>query len=210
MDTWVESYLIAHPNQKVRNSAAILVVSLVPSSTFRQSFRPSRSILNPLKEPILKEPILGQEETEILHQVLEFLFGLLPSARNYVDLQQYGSGRLVAFLQTMTHCLLTRTEKRMFAPHFDNLWQLFHPKLSEPSIPINHNKQALLNLWYTLCNDCAENVHLILQNPSVVKNIAFNYILADHEDTEVTIRKLVCLESKNGSWKTTPHSLSSA
>ncbi len=94
----------------------------------------------------------------------------------------------------------------MLETHFLNLWQLFHPKLSEPSIPVNHNKHSLLNLWYTLCVDCPENVRLILQviqllsfvfldldlnvkwsfqNPHVLKNIAFNYILADHEDTEV-------------------------
>ena len=69
--------------------------------------------------------------------------------------------------------------------HFDNLWSLFHPKLSEPSIAIHHNKQALLQFWHTLCSDCPENIQLILDNPAVTKNIAFNYILADHEDPEV-------------------------
>ena len=73
----------------------------------------------------------------------------------------------------------------MFGPHFSNLWQLFHPKLSEPSIPVHHNKQALLSFWYNVCVECPENIQLILQNPHVTKNIAFNYILADHEDTDV-------------------------
>ena len=39
MNNWVEQYLLAHPNHKVRSSAAFLVVSLVNSSPFRQAFR---------------------------------------------------------------------------------------------------------------------------------------------------------------------------
>jgi ubiquitin carboxyl-terminal hydrolase 34 len=58
-----------------------------------------------------------------------------------------------------------------------DLWQLFHPKLSEPAIPIHHNKQALLIFWNHVTQDCPENVALILQNAHVTKNIAFNYIL---------------------------------
>ena len=78
--------------------------------------------------------------------------------------------------QALTHCLLTKTEKRMFEPHFMNLWQLFHPKLSEPSISIHHNKHALLNLWYTLCVDCPENVNLILQVRRSVKMMWTSFV----------------------------------
>ncbi|XP_040568738.2 ubiquitin carboxyl-terminal hydrolase 34 [Lepeophtheirus salmonis] len=199
LENWVEQYLIAHPNQKVRNSASFLVVSLVPSNHFRQAFRTARS----------STVILDSEERDILHQVIEFLFGLLLNCRHYADLQQHGSAKLVAYFQTMSHFLLSRTEKLMFEPHFLNLWQLFHPKLSEPSIPIHHNKQALLNFWYNLCMDCTENVRMILSNPNVTKNIAFNYILADHEDTEVInfnrimlptyygLLRLCCIQSRS-------------
>lgn len=61
------------------------------------------------------------------------------------------------------------------------------PKLSEPAIATNHNKQALLSFWYNMCVDCPENVRLVVQNPVVTKNIAFNYILADHDDQEVVL-----------------------
>ena len=66
----------------------------------------------------------------------------------------------------------------------------------------------MLHFWYTLCQDCPENVRLILSNPLVTKNIAFNYILADHEDTEVVnfnrmmlptyygLLKMCCIESR--------------
>ena len=181
METWIEQYLIGHQNQKVRNSAAFLVVSLVPSAHFRQAFRSARGVPSPVRDSLLSRG----EETECLHKILEFLYGLLQNARQYTDLQQHGSGKLVAYFQTMTHFLLTRTEKLMFGTHFGSLWQLFHPKLSEPSIPVHHNKQALLSFWYNVCVDCPENIQLILQNPQVIKNIAFNYILADHEDTDV-------------------------
>lgn len=38
-----------------------------------------------------------------------------------------------------------------------------------------------------MCVDCPENVRLVVQNPVVTKNIAFNYILADHDDQEVVL-----------------------
>ena len=64
-----------------------------------------------------------------------------------------------------------------FGPYFMELWQIFHPKLSEPAISINQNKQTLLLFWNHVLIDCRENVTLILQDPTVIKNIAFNYIL---------------------------------
>ena len=126
---------------------------------------------------------------------------LISRGKNIIILQ-------VAYFQTMTHFLLSNNEKLMFEPHFMNLWNLFHPKLSEPGIPVHHNKQALLHFWLSLCMDCPENVRLILSNSTVTKNIAFNYILADHEDSEVVnfnrmmlptyygLLKLCCLESQ--------------
>ena len=150
----------------------------------------------------------NREDLDILHQILNFLLGLLPNARLYTDLHTHGTAKLVAYFQTMTHFLLSNNEKLMFEPHFMNLWNLFHPKLSEPGIPVHHNKQALLHFWLSLCMDCPENVRLILSNSTVTKNIAFNYILADHEDSEVVnfnrmmlptyygLLKLCCLESQ--------------
>lgn len=64
-----------------------------------------------------------------------------------------------------------------FGPYLVELWQLFHPKLSEPAIPIHHNKQSLLMLFYNVLSDCLENVQILIQDPYFVKNIAFNYIL---------------------------------
>jgi ubiquitin carboxyl-terminal hydrolase 34 len=68
-----------------------------------------------------------------------------------------------------------------------DLWNLFHPRLSEPSIPCHQNKSALLNFWHHICNDCPENIQRITHNNSVMKQIGFNYILADHEDQEVVM-----------------------
>ena len=69
--------------------------------------------------------------------------------------------------------------------HSKDLWTLLHPKLSEPSIPVHQNKPSLLHFWCTAYIDCPDNVKLILNGPPVVKNIAFNCILADHDDSDM-------------------------
>ena len=109
----------------------------------------------------------------------------------------------------MIYCLVNKPDKLILGENFQDLWNLFQPKLSEPAISINHNKQALLSFWYQACFDCPENIKAIVTNPSVVKNIAFNYILADHDDQEVILfnrmmlpsyyglLRLCCLQSKS-------------
>ncbi|KAH9519588.1 Ubiquitin carboxyl-terminal hydrolase 34 [Bulinus truncatus] len=42
--------------------------------------------------------------------------------------------------------------------------------------------RALLMFWYNVSQDCPENLQQMVSNPHVCKNIAFNYILADHDD----------------------------
>lgn len=73
------------------------------------------------------------------------------------------------------------SEINVFRPqlrnHMEDLWKLFHPKLSEPTIPINLNKQSLLIFLFHASVDCPENIHALLQSPDIVKNLPFNYIL---------------------------------
>ncbi|KAG1678108.1 Ubiquitin carboxyl-terminal hydrolase 34 [Nymphon striatum] len=156
MDNWVETYLVAHSVQRVRNAAAFLLVSVVPSPHFRQAYRTARSILSPIKE--------------------------MP-----VNTSIHGTNKLTAYFSLMTYFLIGRAEKLMFAPYFVDLWQLFQPKLSEPPIPVHQNKQSLLIFWYNVSCDCIENIKLIITNPHVTKNIAFNYILADHDQQDVIL-----------------------
>ena len=177
---WVEMYLISHNNIKVRNSAAFLLVSLVPTPHFRQTFRTPR---NPPSQ--LRDTIEANDGLETVRKILEYLLSLLRNCKQYIDINCHGTTKLVSYFQVMTHLLLSKQEKMLLGPHFSELWQLFHPKLSEPSIPVHQNKQALLQFWYCACLDCPDNIKLILNNPHVVKNIAFNYILADHDDSDV-------------------------
>ena len=125
LDSWVEPYLMAHPNIKVRTSAAYLVVALVPSTHFRQAFRqsvtargigmkPSAGVSSADMGANNPEAQSQQEQVDTLHRLLEFLFGLLPNAKQYIDLQQHGSHKLVAYFQTMTHFLCTKNEKLLF------------------------------------------------------------------------------------------------
>merc|ERR1719394_421142 len=180
LQEWVEMYLIAHNNIKVRNSAAFLLVSLVPTPHFRQTFTTPR---NPPSQ--LRDSIEASDGIETVTKILEFLLSLLRNCKQYIDISCHGTNKLVSYFQVMTHLLLSKQEKLLLGPYFTDLWQLFHPKLSEPSIPVHQNKHALLQFWYNACFDCPENIQLILNNPQVVKNIAFNYILADHEDSDV-------------------------
>ncbi|XP_051939696.1 ubiquitin carboxyl-terminal hydrolase 34 isoform X4 [Hippocampus zosterae] len=182
MENWVERFLLAHNYPRVRTSAAYLLVSLIPSSSFRQMFRSTRSLHLPTRELPLPP-----DTTAVLHQVYNLLLGLLGRAKLYVDAGVHGTTKLVQYFSFMTYCLISKTEKLMFSLYFMDLWNLFQPKLSEPAIATNHNKQALLSFWYNVCVDCSENVRLVVQNPAVTKNIAFNYILADHDDQEVVL-----------------------
>ena len=61
---------------------------------------------------IVRENLLGnnREDLDCLHQILNFLFGLLPNAKHYTDLHTHGTAKLVAYFQTMTHFLLGPTE----------------------------------------------------------------------------------------------------
>ncbi|XP_011610930.2 ubiquitin carboxyl-terminal hydrolase 34 isoform X2 [Takifugu rubripes] len=182
MENWVERFLLAHNYPRVRTSAAYLLVSLIPSNSFRQMFRSTRSLHLPTRELPL-----SPDTTMVLHQVYNLLLGLLGRAKLYVDASVHGTTKLVQYFSFMTYCLISKTEKLMFTGYFMDLWNLFQPKLSEPAIATNHNKQALLTFWYNMCVDCPENVRLVVQNPVVTKNIAFNYILADHDDQEVVL-----------------------
>ncbi|XP_064464002.1 ubiquitin carboxyl-terminal hydrolase 34-like isoform X1 [Ornithodoros turicata] len=182
MDAWVEKYLIAHALQRVRNVAALLLVSLVPSSHFRQAFRSGRNGLAPQKDvPMAPEAVMA------MHQIYEFLLRLLKKAKLYIDPAVHGTAKLMYYFAVLTYCLVGKQEKLMFSPYFLDLWNLFQPGLSEPAIPVHHNKQTLLLFWYQVSVDCVENIKLIVQNPHVTKNIAFNYILADHDDQDVVV-----------------------
>ncbi|GAB6022101.1 hypothetical protein CHUAL_006244 [Chamberlinius hualienensis] len=182
MESWVEPFLIAHGLQRVRNAAAMLLVSLIPSSHFKNSFRTARNMLSPQKEiPMSSDAVI------VLHLIYDLLLRLLKRAKHYVEMSIHGTTKLSSYFALMTYCLVSHAEKLMFGQYFMDLWQLFQPKLSEPAIAVHHNKQALLIFWYQVCVDCPENVKLIVQNAHVTKNIAFNYILADHEDQDVMI-----------------------
>ncbi|KAK2584981.1 hypothetical protein KPH14_008512 [Odynerus spinipes] len=196
LDTWLQHFLLEHSNQRVRSAAAFLLVSLVPSTHFRQGYRSAHRL--GLGCNTSRELQLSPEATLILHQIYTALLRLLQPARHYIDTQTHGTMKLTAYFALLTYCVVSKTEKLMFGQYLNDLWTLFHPKLSEPSIPVHHNKQAVLLFWYHVCSDCPENVSMILHNPHITKNIAFNYILADHEDQDVVLFNRVMLPAYYG------------
>lgn len=145
-------------------------------------FRSTRSLTTPGREMPL-----GPEATGVLHRVYQALLALLPCARPYADAQLHGTTKLVPYFGLLSHCLVSRAEKLMFSPYFQDLWAIYQPRLSEPAIATNHNKQVLLAFWHAACVGCPENARLVVQSTSVARNIAFNYILADHDDQDVVL-----------------------
>ncbi|XP_069360601.1 ubiquitin carboxyl-terminal hydrolase puf isoform X3 [Maniola hyperantus] len=133
-------------------------------------------------KPISLTPDIAHQT---LHQVYTMLLGKLKAARKYTDIAVHGTMKLTAYFGVMSYCVVSRVEKLMFGQYFNDLWELYHPAISEPSVAVHPNKQALLTFWHAVSVDCPENVQLMLANQRLTKHIAFNYILADHEDGEV-------------------------
>ena len=195
LQTLVDFFLISHANQRVRTAASNLLISLVPSSSFRSSYNKSpRLLLVHHREPIDLNP----EALAVVQRIFSVLLNRLKTAKEHADATAYGTSKLVSYFMLMSYCLVTKNEKLMLVPYFNDLWNLFQPKLSEPPVAVNQNKQALLHFWYNACIDCPENVRCIIQSPAAVQNIAFNYILADHEDQEIIMYNRIMLPSYYG------------
>lgn len=145
----------------------------MPSQTFRSNYRSTHHKLVLNAQP---RELTGEAQM-ILHTVLNILLRLLRPARNYADISVHGTVKLTSYFTLMSYCMITKTEKLMLREHIRALWDLFHPKLSEPSVPAHHNKQSLLSFWYHVTNECPENAALVANNQEITKNIAFNYIL---------------------------------
>ncbi|XP_052835680.1 ubiquitin carboxyl-terminal hydrolase puf [Drosophila gunungcola] len=183
-DQWLEQFLLAHDNTRVRNAAAFLLVALVPSQPFRANFRAhSQHKLLALNPHSYRD--INSDAQAVLHQVITLLLRLLRPARVYADIGAHGTTKLTAYFNLLSYCMVSKTEKLMASSFMRSLWELFHPRLSEPSVPAHHNKHALLTFWHHSLVDCPENAAQVANCPEITRNIAFNYILADHDDAEI-------------------------
>ncbi|CAB3248888.1 unnamed protein product [Arctia plantaginis] len=207
-ERWVEAQLLGAGAARVRAAAALLLVALVPSQHFRAGYARARppSTPHPPHAPHAAHPAHPAHPTHpahpanphlapgaklpdtahhTLHQVYTMLLGKLKAARKYTDIAVHGTMKLTAYFGVMSYCVVSRVEKLMFGQYFNDLWDLYHPAISEPSVAVHPNKQALLTFWHAVTLDCNENIQLAVANQRLTKHIAFNYILADHEDGEV-------------------------
>ena len=107
MPHWVETYLLAHNNARVRQAAGSILIALVPNRAFQmreqvrprlqepvhaflrhvvtslplQTMRTSRSFMSPTKES--RDLALTDEDVAILHTIYKHLLQLLERARIY-------------------------------------------------------------------------------------------------------------------------------
>ena len=110
-DSWVERFLLAHGNARVRNAAAYLLVSLVPSQSFRNNYRATSH--HKLSMHVFQHREISCEAQLILHTILNMMLLLLRSARNYTDINVHGTSKFTAYFNLLTYCLVSKTEKLM-------------------------------------------------------------------------------------------------
>lgn len=90
-------------------AAAYLLVSLVPSQSFRTNYR-AASLKLPIHTP---HRDLSDEAQLVLHTILNLLLRLLRPARVYTDILVHGPNKLSAYFGLMTYCMVSKTEKLM-------------------------------------------------------------------------------------------------
>lgn len=95
-------------------AAAYLLVSLVPSQSFRTNYR-AASLKLQMHTP---QRDLTEEAQLILHTILGLLLRLLRPARAYTDILVHGPSKLSAYFGLMTYCMVTKTEKLMVNAQF--------------------------------------------------------------------------------------------
>lgn len=91
-------------------AAGYLLVSLVPSTPFRQGFRATHHRLQ-------REAQLTPEAQVVLHQIYNALLRLLAGAKHYTDMQQHGTTKLTTYFALLMYCCIGRTEKLMVSIH---------------------------------------------------------------------------------------------
>lgn len=90
-------------------AAAYLLVSLVPSQSFRTNYR-AASLKLQMHTP---HRDLSEDAQVILHTILNLLLRLLRPARVYTDILVHGPSKLSAYFGLMTYCMVSKTEKLM-------------------------------------------------------------------------------------------------
>lgn len=88
-------------------AAAYLLVSLVPSQSFRSNYRiPSLKL--PSAAP---QRELSHDAQLILHTIINLLLNLLKSARTYIDITIHGTAKLTAYFNLLIYCMVSKNEK---------------------------------------------------------------------------------------------------
>lgn len=115
VESWVEPFLLAHNNARVRYAAAFLLISLVPSQSFRANYRVNQNnkmVTNPALA-ISNQREINVECQAIIHKILQTLLGLLKQGKVYTDIEHHGTTKLTAYFNLMTYLMVSKAEKLM-------------------------------------------------------------------------------------------------
>lgn len=115
VESWIETFLLAHNNARVRYAAAFLLISLVPSQSFRANYRVNQNnkmvVVNATLAISNRE--INAECQAIIHKVLHTLLGLLKSCKVYSEIEHHGTTKLTAYFNLMTYLMVSKAEKLM-------------------------------------------------------------------------------------------------
>lgn len=113
-ESWVEQFLLAHNNARVRHAAAYLLVSLVPSQAFRTNYRVNQNHKMVISGGSFNaNRDLGGECQTIIHKILNLLLNMLRTAGVYTEIEHHGTTKLTAYFNLMSYLMVTKAEKLM-------------------------------------------------------------------------------------------------
>lgn len=141
VESWVEPFLLAHNNARVRCAAAFLLISLVPSQSFRANYRVNQNnkmVINPALAISNRE--INVECQGIIHKILQTLLGLLKQAKIYTEIEHHGTTKLTAYFNLMTYLMVSKAEKLMVSgEEFTFAIEILNCGISFSSAPTSKN-----------------------------------------------------------------------
>jgi len=166
LDEWVENWLLANPNDVVREQAYHLYVGLI-------------------QDPGMSRVDASTSEARF-HRLYVYLLSLLPSAKAYVredrlsndDLMSgkpHAAWHLVHYCRLISGFVRGPQEKAMFAQYHNDLASLL-VQCDQNHLECDENKHEICILWSLLLQSMPENVRWLARNERMINHLLDYYI----------------------------------